>query len=40
MITLKEYKVYLKVKKFIEASNFDELDISKMGLELSLPMFH
>ena len=30
MITLKEYGIYLKVKKFIEASNFEESDISKL----------
>ena len=40
MVTLKEYEIYLKVKKFIEASNFDESDISKMGLELFLLTFH
>ena len=27
MITLKEYEIYLKVKKFIEAENCDEADI-------------
>ena len=27
MITLKEYEIYLKVKKFIEAENCDENDI-------------
>ena len=27
MITLKEYKIYLKVKKFIEAIDCDESDI-------------
>ena len=27
MITLKEYEIYLKVKKFIEAKNCDEYDI-------------
>ena len=27
MITLKEYKIYLKVKKFIETENCDEADI-------------
>ena len=27
MITLKEYEIYLKVKKFIESKNCDEADI-------------
>ena len=27
MITIKEYEIYLKVKKFIEAENCDENDI-------------
>ena len=27
MITLKEYEIYLKIKKFIEAENCDENDI-------------
>ena len=27
MITLKEYEIYLKVKKFIETENCDEVDI-------------
>ena len=27
MVTLKEYKIYLKVKKFIETENCDEKDI-------------
>ena len=27
MITLKEYEIYLKVKKFIESENCDEADI-------------
>ena len=27
MITLKEYKIYLEVKKFIESENCDESDI-------------
>ena len=27
MITLKEYEIYLKVKKFIESENCDETDI-------------
>ena len=27
MITLKEYEVYLKVKKFIETENFDENEL-------------
>ena len=27
MITLKEYEIYLKVKKFIETENCDEADI-------------
>ena len=27
MITLKEYKIYLKVKKFIETIDCDEADI-------------
>ena len=30
MITLKEYEIYLKVKKFIEASSFDESDILQL----------
>ena len=30
MVTLKEYEIYLKVKKFIEASNFNESDISQL----------
>ena len=30
MITLKEYEIYLKVKKFIETSNFNELDIPQL----------
>ena len=30
MVTLKEYEIYLKVKKFIEASNFDESDIPRL----------
>ena len=30
MITLKEYEIYLRVKKFIEASNFDEFDIPRL----------
>ena len=30
MITLKEYEIYLKVKKFIEASNFKESDILRL----------
>ena len=30
MVTLKEYKIYLKVKKFIETSNFNESDISQL----------
>ena len=28
MITLKEYEIYLKVKKFIESENCDEADIT------------
>ena len=27
MVTLKEYEIYLKVKKFIETENCDENDI-------------
>ena len=27
MVTLKEYEIYLKVKKFIESENCDETDI-------------
>ena len=27
MITLKEYEIYLKVKKFIETENCDDADI-------------
>ena len=27
MITLKEYEIYLKIKKFIETENYDEADI-------------
>ena len=30
MVTLKEYEIYLKVKKFIETSNFNESDISQL----------
>ena len=30
MVTLKEYEIYLKVKKFIETSNFNESDISEL----------
>ena len=28
MITLKEYEIYLKVKKFIETIDYDESDIT------------
>ena len=30
MVTLKEYEIYLKVEKFIEASNFNESDIPRL----------
>ena len=30
MVTLKEYEIYLKVKKFIETSNFNKSDISQL----------
>ena len=30
MVTLKEYEIYLKVKKFIKTSNFNESDISQL----------
>ena len=30
MVSLKEYKIYFKVKKFIETSNFNESDISQL----------
>ena len=30
MITIKEYEIYLKVKKFIKTSHFNESDISQL----------
>ena len=44
MVTLKEYEIYLKVKKFIKTEGCDEADINSRGWltesELFLLTFH